>query len=568
MVPIKGTCSREAACLHTQNICPEVVNNMIYKIKSSQVPGLMGRIEDRWIEIIDHTALLQPGLGGYENVKLGDPIKGNHMFSNTETITYDQQGRSVPNFCSHTATAKPNYGSLDELCSAKKGYVPFWDYALNPTASGWRASIIRDYNIRWMPNFTGGFVDGWLETVGSELDDSAVLARAIANVRSGILKPVFNLPRAILELKDTAQTLRGILQMMQFLKGATTLVANFAASGRNGEIAGKPFNPNVRMHGRQFTSDRWSALQNVISATKGSLNDVAAAYLTYQFGIRPTVGDVRKFLGLKWKRGQQGRTTELWFEARHLQYKAGQKLRVPYSLGGRAALPSLPVFRDWKRIGLLRDFHSACWPTSDGTFKRWLELNAKPVRAETISGLVFAEVAADKRVDVPYSELINYSGGFFSTIYEVTPWTWCVDSVYDVGQWLQTFERMSFPTEYRPVLKHGTWKSVARSNDVYVPIFDDVGVDASIAIPCDPFSGFAGEALVKAHIGRPRWHAALKGAMSYIREPVSGFTELLENAPPLTLPGRYMLGPVAALIAQSATGSKHGRVRASGLPSS
>lgn len=539
---------------------------MIYKIKSSLVPGLMGRIEDRWIEIIDHTALMQPDVGGYENVKLGMPIKGNHMFSNTETITYDQQGRTVPNYCYHTATAHPNYGTLDELCSGKLGYVPFWDYALNPTPTGWRASIIRDYNMRWMPNFTGGFVDGWLETVGSELDDSAELARAIANVRSGVLRPVFNLPRAILELKDTAQTLRGILQIMQFLKGATTLVANFAASGRRGDFAERQFNPNVRIHGRQFTSDRWSALQNVISASKGSLNDVAAAYLTYQFGIRPTAKDVRDFLGLKWHRKQQGRSTELWFEARHIQYKAGQKLRVPYSLGGLAALPSLPVFRDWKRIQLLRDFHSACWPTSDGTFKRWLELNAKPVRANSIQGLVFAEVEADKRVDVPYSELINYSGGFFSTIYEVTPWTWCVDSVYDIGKWLQTFERMSFPTEYRPVLKHGTWKSVSKSTDVYVPIFDDIGVDASIAIPCDPFSGFAGEALVKAHIGRPRWHRVLQGAMEYIREPVSGFAELLTNGPNLTLPGRYMLGPVASLLAQSVTGNRRGLVRSSGLP--
>lgn len=529
---------------------------MIYKIKSSNVPGFILSSQTGWVDILDHTQPLQSGWGGYVNVPYGYPLGSNHMFQNTESITYEANGRKVPNYCKHLQSRKFCLRNIEELCTGKKGYVPYWDYAIVPTSEGWVCNPVHDYDLRWLPNIPRWIDNGWFETVGSEPDDSAIMAKAYADVQSGLLKPVFNLPRAVIELKDIPQTLRSVVEMAQFLKGMGQLSGRLVSAQDISQ-----FNPNIRMHGRQFTSDRQSLLNNVLSATKGSLKDVAGAYLAYQFGIRPTASDVRKFLGLKWRRDElypnvevrYNRTGELWFEKRHIEYKEGQKIRVPYELGGIDGLPKLESMRASEFVPLLRDVHTENW--TQAQISRHLNSNVGGCKSRRIKGLVFAEVAQDKTVDVPWSELLAFSGGMASTIYEVTPWTFLVDSICDVGNYIQTLERMSFPSQYRPVLKHGIWLSRSVSTDYLAPVYEGVAAYHEYIQPPDPFSGFGAGALLHARCERPKYVRVYQDDYVYERSPVDAFQSML-HLPPVHVPGRYMIGPGAALLTQFATGGK------------
>lgn len=521
---------------------------MITKIKSTNVPVLLGRPDDHWIEILDHTKVGQLGQGGFVNVRIGETLQGNHMSQEQESITYDQNGYGNPNYCRHTSTLRKGFENLDELCSGKRGCVPEWDYRYVSNWP-WELGMHYEFTRRWLPNFGGRCSTERNKSAEHRIDDTEAVTRAIANVRSGMLRPMFNLPQAVVELRDVPRTMKSVLEMGQ----AINSIRRFLTNGSHGG--------NLRINGRQLLSDRWGAAQNLLSATKGSISDVAKAYLTYQFGIRPTTQDVRAFIGLKWSRKQQGRTTELWFESRRLLYKEGQKLRCPYSLGGEPDLPSLPSFRFEERVDLFRDYHS---DVGIMELRIWNALNSDiRCRAQSVAelhGLVFAEVVKDNLVAVPAIERFNYSGGPLSTIYETTKWTWVIDSVCDVGRYVKTLERMALPSEYRPKLKFGTWGSTARMWSTWVPVFDSVGIIYDALSPCDPLSGYGGWVHMIANLGRGRWKRVLKHDMEYIREPIlangpGGILDKMTDRIPFHVPGRYMLGPACALLAQFAAGN-------------
>lgn len=492
-----------------------------------------------------------PPVGGFINGSFGAGLPvPNYQMTSEETITYDNKGFNHPNPCSHRATKRNCFKASDVVSNS----VPQWDYAWASTWP-WVADITHNYQIMWVPNIPGQL--GQFQAIGPHLDASQLLTQKVAELEAGLVDEVFNWPRALIELKDVPKTVRGIFQILSSLRniyslGGNSLLNQFGGADQRlafafASKAGRDTFGSPTGIGRKFNPRDAAKL---LSASKGSLGDVASAYLTYQFGIRPTVKDVREFLGLKWSK-DHGRTTSLEFAVQHIAYRKGQKLRRPFNLGPRREdFPKVYAAQAELITPLLRDSHTQFQG------EPWIKARMQAVPAciaETIRGVAFGEVMFDKEVDIPYSERLAYSGGLISTLYEVTPWTFVLDWVCDVGAALRNFERATFPVEYRPVLKHGPWISLGKSQTVYIPVFKNVRHNVEMSTVPDPNSGYGGAVFEHVGIGEPTWVPAFEYSLEYDRYPaVSAMSTF--KPPPLRAPGRYSYGPAAALFASYATG--------------
>lgn len=484
-----------------------------------------------------------------------------------ETIRYTDLGWDQPNYCQHTVPLRRK-ATAESVFSP---VVPLWDYTWSVGAPA--PTVYCNHLYRWVSNYRYGFVDGGYELVGSEPDVPAALARAIVNLEAGAIQPVFNIPRAILELKDVPQTLRGIRDILttfnRLTSGMSPQRARKLARGMNPLTGGyvdkktgemkysfdtqslPQFLRALRTGAKSVPKDmsRWyNALsreaKDFISALDGSIQDVAKGYLTYAFGIEPTRRDVQALLG---DPNSAGSKDGRWFQAQKVDYKRGQRIRVPFTLGPRDSdFPSCgPLYND-SVTGLLYNYHSA-----NGAMQflnSSVDFNIRPRNSKVASGLAFAEVANDKSVSIPYSERLAYSGGPLSTAYEITPWSFAVDWFIDVGSYLQTLERAQFPVEYRPELKFGSWKSVCERSSTFLPVWKDLRITYQ---PLAPEGNLGWRVRDVVQASKPTWVEAFQGDVTYERSQVSRL-EVLQGAPTCRVPGGYTLAPGAALLAQMA----------------
>jgi len=498
---------------------------LVTKTRTRGIPIYLGSYNQAALRI------LYPNASGSCYSRYGGIQGGPNFTKNiTESIEYENSGWDHPNPCQHSSTLR-QIASAEQMQSGK---VAEWDYAITNTGT-WNVDFHTNCYVSWMSNFSRQF--GQLQIVGSPIDATSTITQKLAELEAGALKPIFNLPRAIIELKDVPQTLKGVCSIARALE---KLGSGNIGVMRPGGFVRNDLNRAASM--RKLTRNA----RNFIDASRGSLREVAGAYLTYQFGIRPTEKDVRQFIGLDWSRKQDGRSTKLWFESREIVYKKGEKLRCPFRLGPEDfAFPSIPSLSFHQSTTLLRD-----WTSPNGMIE-YLNANIgayAPVQASTVRGLAFGEVAYSKNVDIPYSSLMAYSGGFLSTLYEVTPWSFVVDWMFDVGKFIQNMEKMNLPIEYRPSLKFGSWLGIGRANTIYQPVFGSIQHDARLVTLCDPLTGYGGVVDEWASCSPPKWLACYESDLQYTRSQMSARDSI--RLPALRVPGRYTLGPMAALVTQ------------------
>lgn len=461
----------------------------------------------------------------------------NHEVGTSERIDYENSNWLTPNPCYHTSTLVRVAADR----SVSTPFVPHWDYTWDPAyPPGVLPRVTNDFDLSWLHNLGWGFSDGRYDVVGPQLDVAAEIADKLAQLKAGSVQMEFALPRAIIELKDVPQTVKGLVDIC---KALTAIPEYLSKPGAVYDAATYTFGSKDQNLLRSRGCPR--TLASLASATQGSLVDVAKAYLTHAFGVKPTVADARNFLGLNNPKKGNGRSTKLLFQTQKVEYKKGQKLRVPIRLGfNQSDFPSTdPLDSGTISTGLLVNYHSACgitdWIQSQAAFDK------RPVVRTTVDGCLFAEVERDDSFEIPYSERLAYSGGFLSTMYEVTPWSFVVDWMYDVGKLLQTFEKASFPTQYRPKLKFGAWKSIRECGMIFYPVRSDLrAVYTSPYLPVGSSQWMVDQ---RVTAGKATWLPAWATEPVYVREPFSPLESSL-YAPSVHAPGRYALGTSAALL--------------------
>lgn len=268
----------------------------------------------------------------------------------------------------------------------------------------------------------------WLSSGQRELsyDESELLDRQHdAYTRLCALRPPIhmNVVQAACELKDTKQTMRQFLSFMEWARRHLGRVL------RKGPIA-----------------RRVSLFSSCAS--------VASAYLWYQFGVEPTVQDVSRFI----REVSQGKlTVKGHLTTKRVVYRKGQVLKTFYSVKPRIADVSATMFGNSSSSKNISNQGVATWEGRDhivlpnGT--TWVtaphgEQAPAIYRGRTVitrerKGCYFAQVLQDVEM-TGLEELQRHLGWncpLAATMWELTPFSFLVDWVVDVGAAIRRFER-------------------------------------------------------------------------------------------------------------------------------
>lgn len=342
--------------------------------------------------------------------------------------------------------------------------------------------------------------------------------------------PHGNWLQAACELKDSKQTLSGVLQFLNWAKQAI---------GHKTRIPRKGFAP-LRAASR--------------------LADVAGAYLWYKFGVEPTVSDVRKFL------------TEL----SNGRLKCYGTLRNPKTVAKKGEVMVCRYSNRPSQSQILDEMFGRSRKT-DGQGVLHLSRNTRTYATWPFKGLTDAQPSYGRKLYVQrvtsgcyfarVKQDIELSGiddlkrrwswncPSFRTIWELVPFSFLVDWVVDVGSTIERLEKRycteSFLSYLGPV-----WVTEKTETITYMPI---VSGSAVVSLRSLPSSVYDGGWL------NLQWHADYS---YYAQKKTTSFTRRqLGAAPAVAVPElareikAYQITSGMALLLQAAKAWTDGKVK-------
>lgn len=316
----------------------------------------------------------------------------------TETIEYETKGRKQSNICYHSRVES------DAPFAVGPKNVLLWAHAgMTPSVSS-----------RWLDEseLWGRKLDGEPEDYTADLSNdrrSAQFSAATTLMDLG-MKPMFNVPLAVLELKDAGRTIEYVSD-----------IQNLAHAIRSAD-------------GEKY-------LRSI------PLADLSKANLWYKYGIKPTFQDGRRAYK------ELSAAYAVVKPINNGSWKAGQKLRVPYSVSSA----DLGLFQspDITFVGRLDAANGSCFVNTRGMFESFAAL----VKVTNVHGVVYGTLKHNIFIDPDsYKQArFNLGTGFLSTAYEVTPLSFLLDGLVDVGSWLRDMERRRTVLPFSPTFVEGIW---------------------------------------------------------------------------------------------------------------
>lgn len=241
---------------------------------------------------------------------------------------------------------------------------------------------------------------------------------ALLNMYAGTPPTVPNVVRALLELKDTKQTIRGLIHFYKWCRTASSGLGFWR----------KTLNGWQRLSGRQVA--------------RLSTSEMAGAYLNAVFGILPTLDDIRTFMGRLFN------GLAIWSIPQGMHAQPGYVITSRYHVKPRfdVATKLLSVEQkvrlntriiDRKVMTCVADL-SARTPPSN------LLRDAPDVLVTTVDGCVFARLKTD--LSQYFLENFGRVGMTWSyppilTAWELTPWSWLIDWFAKTRQSIRLAER-------------------------------------------------------------------------------------------------------------------------------
>lgn len=363
----------------------------------------------------------------------GDSLTSEKMFCE-ESITWEPAGgRKAYHWCQ---AIKHNYQASAASLRGEGSYVGV--YRIRNT----------DGNVSFEPLSSelryAGSGPSLTVTCGPS-DDEVADAISSASVRLSSLpiRPMMNLPQAIIELKDIPRTLKAVPRLARWLRGA---------GARKGYSLGD------------------------------SVKEVASGYLAYVFGVRPTANDVESFMGTVPERVGVG--------VRQMRYKAGEPVRAAFTVKDEATLseyksattstsgwqgwnkPALNSFIDVAPVGSWNGNSTAIASKGVTRTKDWPWLARYQVKSREVVGVVFGKVARDYSHDFSWMDDMKISADPISTGWELVPFSFVVDWFADLGRWLRDMNRLSAARYSGFSLENGIWVSKRDTQVTYLPVCD------------------------------------------------------------------------------------------------
>lgn len=355
----------------------------------------------------------------------------NPRYSYLNAIIWDGNGRDHPHYCTH---------HRQQLLQSGVATGTFNEYRIKATSSNPSSAYLDSvlaHNVE--------FACSGSTRKSYSVSDDEVRRRindAVISLASSPIDRAMNLPRAILELKDTKQTCRSARKLFQYV--------------------------------RRYPKVGW------IGAT---VAQVANAYLAWQFGIKPTIADVETFMGTIPKRFEVG--------VRKVHYAKGQPvragIRVIHPEQKALMAPWVCAYVDKKTVrvspGVTNTYNAftsggfgsttATEGSSSGHYvnsARWPYGAALSIAANEVSGCVFGRVANDFDADISALQSLQIAGDPLSTGWELTPFSFLVDWFVDLGQWIRNANRLNAARGLGFKLEDGIWLSKRLESVTYEPI--------------------------------------------------------------------------------------------------
>lgn len=249
-----------------------------------------------------------------------------------------------------------------------------------------------------------------------------------------------NALRSGMELKDTKQTVNG---MLDFIKWGHTHL------GRTVVVKG--------------VQRRLSLLTNVVT--------FAQAYLTYQFGIAPTVSDAKQFL----REISQGKLRVKGNKLK-TEFHKGDVVVTRWSTRPSAADVRAAMFYDSESgqnthdewVTVYAGSSNIVVPLSSPTPKGWSR--ARTVISRYSTGCYFAEVTEDLVIE-GLDELKRrweWNCPSFRTLWDLCPFSFLVDWLVDVGRFIERLEKRWIAPSYERKLGP-IWSGTTTREDTYYP---------------------------------------------------------------------------------------------------
>lgn len=273
----------------------------------------------------------------------------------------------------------------------------------------------------------------------SEDEVMDAISSAAVSLASQPIKPMMNLPQAIIELKDIPKTIKAVPKLARFLKGPGKSLGSFA-----------------------------------------TVKEAASAYLAYTFGVKPTVHDVNNFMGQVPERVGIG--------VRQVRYKAGQPVRAGFTLRDEDTLSQYrQAATAWS--GIQRYSLGASWadvvpvgqanlnstaiaPRGVTRTRDWPWTADYKIVSREVSGVVFGKVANDYARDFSWMDDMKINADPISTGWELVPFSFVVDWFVDLGRWMREANKLSEARLSGFTLENGVWLSRRDSLVTYLPVCD------------------------------------------------------------------------------------------------
>jgi hypothetical protein len=264
-----------------------------------------------------------------------------------------------------------------------------------------------------------------------------------------------NVLRSAMELKDTKATITGVIDFIKWCQSQIGKVVVLKGVAR-----------------------RLSLLTNVVV--------FAEAYLTYQFGIAPTVSDVKQFLRelSEGKLRVKGNRTIAG-------YHKGQVVVARYVASPTLDQVGAEMFYDThsgeasgtRAVRLYTGTSYIEVPLS-GPADGWSRAAEVRVRRET--GCYFAELNRDLEISglEELKRRWEWNCPSFKTLWDLCPFSFLVDWLVDVGKFIERLEKRYLSPNYRRYLGP-IWWARTRQERVYRPALDRFTVEVESAQPPD-----------------------------------------------------------------------------------